>query len=245
MKMNLRGSILAVVTLACLTQYGYTSQCLTVPPGAGCNVPGSLNVCTITPSVGIYTECSTVCPTGDSGCYYRNPSDSSSSCSPAIACYSTETCNCLPGGHCASDGDCIGANQTCDAMSHICTMKSSSGTSVKLKHYNNGTVNCATYCAGAQWGPVGPCAGSKIDQYFCDRLPGLLPDAEDTCWCKDAQGQQFIKHGNNGTVTCNTFCAGPQWGPAGSCLAAAIPNTARCDLNPGFLGSEMGCYCIY
>src|SRR6185437_16290165 len=116
---------------------------LTVAPGAGCDVPGHTNQCTITASVGTLQDCSEVCPTGDAGCYFKDGSaDQGNSCSPAAACFSIQTCNCLPGGVCKSNSDCLGQNQICDAgRSNTCI--STQHNAPFVKHGNNGTVDCA------------------------------------------------------------------------------------------------------
>jgi hypothetical protein len=36
--------------------------------------------------------------------------------------------------------------------------------------------------------------------------------------------QLFQKSGNNGTASCDTFCAGPQWGQTGSCAGSVVTN---------------------
>ena len=41
--------------------------------------------------------------------------------------------------------------------------------------------------------------------------------------------EKFEKPGNNGTVSCNTFCEGSQWGKVGKCVSASSE------------GAELGC----
>jgi hypothetical protein len=39
----------------------------------------------------------------------------------------------------------------------------------------------------------------------------------------DLAEQEFVKNGNNGKVSCETYCKGPQWGEVGSrCLSTAL-----------------------
>ena len=53
---------------------------------------------------------------------------------------------------------------------------------------NNGTVSCATYCAGSEWGPTGTCVGAKylagpaVGTYIdCQTLPVTAYTLD--CWC--------------------------------------------------------------
>jgi hypothetical protein len=100
-----------------------------------------------------------------------------------------------------------------------------------VKHGNNGTVSCDTYCAGAGWpGGEGGCVNAvrqdTHESLACDAAPGLLPQAAElTCTC-DAHA--FVKSGNNGSVSCNEYCAnrhpdpgcGAWPGLQGSCVSA-------------------------
>ncbi len=67
---------------------------------------------------------------------------------------------------------------------------------------------------------------------------------------KDLMGVgAFEKHGNNGTVSCKSFCAGPQWGRAGSCVVGRRTSdglTFGCDAVPGLVpnGAELTCQCV-
>ena len=54
---------------------------------------------------------------------------------------------------------------------------------------------------------------------------------------------EFTKHGNNGTVSCDTFCAGSQWGPVGTCVGASAPDFP-CNQAPGFLNAQLTCECV-
>ena len=58
----------------------------------------------------------------------------------------------------------------------------------------------------------------------------------------------FEKHGNNGTVSCNTFCGGAKWGNTiGSCVSAYNKKSGKqesCNSVPGLLGGpELTCNC--
>jgi len=129
-----------------------------------------------------------------------------------------------------------------------------------VKHGDNGAVDCNVYCAGSQWGLVGSCMGVALDDFPCDQAIGYLSnnDAEQTCTCRDANGT-FVKPGDNGTVDCNTFCAGSQWGRVGTCIGAklstntsatvagaSVAYTADCSIAPGFIhnGAEQTCVCM-
>lgn len=55
----------------------------------------------------------------------------------------------------------------------------------------------------------------------------------------------FAKHGNNGTVSCNTYCNGAEWGRTGSCLSGLITKDdtiVSCSELPGLL-QEGGLLC--
>ncbi len=109
-----------------------------------------------------------------------------------------------------------------------------------VKHGNNGTVSCDTFCQGAQWGQVGRCLAASAANIPCGQTPGFLANgAELTCGCTS-----FVKHGNNGSVSCDTFCRGAQWGPVAACTSAQASNVP-CGQVPGWLsnGSELSCTC--
>jgi hypothetical protein len=72
--------------------------------------------------------------------------------------------------------------------------------------------------------------------------------------------QVFKKSGNNATVTCDTFCKGPQWGRVGSCLRTEFEGVTSLEIKgnefqpgcfetlPSFklplpAGSQLACYC--
>jgi hypothetical protein len=93
----------------------------------------------------------------------------------------------------------------------------------------------------------------------CDTAVGLLSNAvEQTCSCKPSGGSAFTKHGNNGTVSCDTYCRGVQWGETGTCVGSSLQTNASvtlggasvsydadCSIKPGFLdnAAEMACVC--
>ena len=60
-------------------------------------------------------------------------------------------------------------------------------------------------------------------------------------------GSDFVKYGNNGTVSCNEFCVGSQWGDdqVGTCASAVLEGSpVSCSHVPGFLeGPELTCNC--
>jgi hypothetical protein len=113
---------------------------------------------------------------------------------------------------------------------------------------NNGTTSCHNFCEGAQWGEVGFCVGAwrtdTNERVTCSTVPGYLNGHGLACEC--ARG--FVKPGNNGTVSCNTFCAGGQWGPVGICVGALREDTQQrlgCDVVPGLLSaSQLTCHCV-
>src|SRR3984957_16059254 len=114
-----------------------------------------------------------------------------------------------------------------------------------IKDGNNGTVSCDTYCAGAQWpGGVGTCQRAVDYAVSCDQATGFLTNGSElTCQCA-TEGGTFAKHGNNGTVSCDTFCAGAQWGDVGTCWEAGAYNYP-CSAAPGYFnnGQELQCIC--
>lgn len=115
-----------------------------------------------------------------------------------------------------------------------------------IKDGDNGAATCNTYCAGSQWGTVGTCVAAAITNYPCGNTPGFVSSGELTCQCQNSSGQLFWKHGNNGTVSCNTYCAGSQWpGGTGTCSTSFLPET--CSGGPGTLptGAELSCICQY
>jgi hypothetical protein len=60
-------------------------------------------------------------------------------------------------------------------------------------------------------------------------------------------GSIVKKGGDNGTATCDTYCAGTQWGPSGTCVGAfdtASGQFVACSAlgsNPG--NAQLTCYC--
>lgn len=116
------------------------------------------------------------------------------------------------------------------------------------KSGNNGTVSCAAYCTQSVWGQdVGVCisAFNTRDQILitCEETPGML-NAQLTCKCR--RNTSFVKHGNNGTVSCKKFCAGGVFGEVGYCLSAFNTRTntlVSCDTVVGGPGAEITCGC--
>jgi hypothetical protein len=55
----------------------------------------------------------------------------------------------------------------------------------------------------------------------------------------------FVKGGNNGSVSCDTFCAGSQWGPVGTCVGSDLTGTfIACATNPMISNASVGvCWC--
>jgi hypothetical protein len=53
----------------------------------------------------------------------------------------------------------------------------------------------------------------------------------------------FYKGGNNGTMTCDAFCEGAQWGQTGTCVGAMVASSGQfvsCGATPA---KDMWCYC--
>jgi Peptidase_C39 like family len=108
---------------------------------------------------------------------------------------------------------------------------------------NNGSVSCNTFCGAAKangqpvWGDI---IGVNIGSNQPKGAAGI-------CECAQASNL-FVKHGNNGTVTCDTYCRGSQWGQVGTCVASFDnKNGSGRDGNylPGFLnGPELTCTCV-
>ena len=126
------------------------------------------------------------------------------------------------------------------------------------KHGNNGTVSCDTYCAGAEWlGGTGTCVSAFAYAVPCDHATGLLTNTQLSCICTLPNGDQFAKDGNNGTVSCDTYCAGAQWGAAGGCSLAdgtnvpcvgtcyeAYADPVDCSQSVGYLSNGQELYCV-
>jgi hypothetical protein len=107
---------------------------------------------------------------------------------------------------------------------------------------NNGSVSCATFC-GAVRANDQPVWGDKAGINVGSNQP---LGASGVCSCAQSP-DFFVKKGNNGTVTCNTYCRGAQWGRVGTCVASFDnKNGTGRDGNylPGFLnGPELTCSC--
>ena len=134
------------------------------------------------------------------------------------------------------------------------------------KDGNNGTVSCSTYCGKVkadgtpEWGDkTGACVEAKNEStgqtVSCDTVPGLIQDGKQlTCFCTPDDAQ-FKKDGNNGTVSCSTYCGKvkadgtPEWGDkAGACVEAKNESTGQtvsCDTVPGLIqdGKQLTCFC--
>ena len=120
------------------------------------------------------------------------------------------------------------------------------------KDGNNGTVSCNAFCAGAQWGnKAGTCTGGNLNtspSFSCSTVVGFIPSTlgvDVVCHCAG-----FNKDGNNGTVSCGTFCAGSQWGRVGTCSTGGnlngSPNigcNTAVGLLPSALGADVLCHC--
>ena len=114
-----------------------------------------------------------------------------------------------------------------------------------VKHGDNGTATVDVYCSGAQWGTVGYSSSASITNLPASLYPGINPygQSELTCTCSNASGQ-FIKHGDNGTASCDTFCAGAEWGTVGTGVSGSIGSVPT-DYLPGLLpsGAELTAVC--
>jgi len=127
-----------------------------------------------------------------------------------------------------------------------------------VKNGNNGTVSCDIFCGAAigdspVWGgQIGYCKSAVNEDTkkstSCNSVPGLLSPKQLTCFCESENA--FIKHGNNGTVSCDTFCQGSRWGGGiGTCVAAwdtkADANVSCQDTAGPFLKgpNELTCTC--
>jgi hypothetical protein len=177
---------------------------------------------------------------------------------------------------CAGTGACAGAtdyyvnvgpsasacadNDPDNGMQCYCSSAPAAGaTAVNLdpssfvKHGDMGTVSCATYCEGPQWGQVGRCIDgtSGGNDYGCNESQG--PNGvELTCLCAAAEdaapvplgANAFVKHGNYGAVSCSAYCSDPNWAVPGTCLAAQMAGGAiDCAVAPGASSTELTCLC--
>jgi hypothetical protein len=121
-----------------------------------------------------------------------------------------------------------------------------------VKHGNNGTVSCNEYCAGT-WdtGHKGMCVSAKdtnTDKSIDCTVKRGLNSKEVTCMCEPEpdMSKYVMKRGNNGTVSCDTYCAG-DWsgGPKGLCFDAVDTSNNQsigCSAPRG-LGPDITCMC--
>jgi hypothetical protein len=128
------------------------------------------------------------------------------------------------------------------------------------KNGNNGTVSCEAFChnAGGTWGRYGNCVGGRVDRgptagrpLTCGEIPRYQNWA--TCYCvpPNPPAGSVEKPGNNGTVSCDTYCRneGGNWGPYGTCVGGLVvdgPSASRllaCGDTPGHPNTTV-CYCL-
>lgn len=119
------------------------------------------------------------------------------------------------------------------------------------KDGNNGSRNCADYCAGEDWGLVGGCSWgyweNEKSRVSCSLTPGLIDDGSQlTCGCT----AEPVKKGNNGSTSCEIFCRGPQYGRVGTCQSAFNQDSHEglgCNDVPGLLpnNAELTCICRF
>jgi serralysin len=122
------------------------------------------------------------------------------------------------------------------------------------KNGNNGTVSCDTFCGAVNgyktvWGKEpGYCVKATNDNtgkiVGCDSSVGLLPSGKQlSCDCNSGVN---VRHGNNGTISCNDFCKRTN---NEECVAGwnTVTNKnidATCDHVAGNLrGPEVTCTC--
>ena len=126
-----------------------------------------------------------------------------------------------------------------------------------IKHGDNGDAACDAFCAGSQWGRVGTCLGTMTTNLACSQAIGRLTNgAELVCTCES--GAMFVKNGDDGTASCDVYCAGSQWGRVGTCIGAqlqantnvlidgnAVAYDDDCSILPGMLANaaELTCMC--
>ena len=108
---------------------------------------------------------------------------------------------------------------------------------------NNGSVSCSTFCSAVR-ADGQPVWGGKVGINVGSETPS---GAAGVCSCA-ASPAFFVKKGNNGTVTCDTFCRGSQWGEVGRCVGCFDNKNGTgqgCNYLPGFLeGPELTCSCV-
>ncbi len=179
-----------------------------------------------------------------------------STCTPTCSgkvCGASDGCDgtCAEGS-CTQGQRCMGGACICDATScsgcckgGVCETDPLVCGTAFVKYGNNGTLSCDAYCAGALTGPSGTCVGAQAVNVPCAQRVGFLSNgAEILCLCHDASANNYEKHGNNGTASCETYCAGTQGGPAGSCGQGVITHVP-CSQPIGQLanGSDLQCTC--
>ncbi len=117
-----------------------------------------------------------------------------------------------------------------------------------LKSGNNGSVSCNTFCRGRWAGKRFPSCikgvTSKGD-ISCDQVRGLGDEV--VCLCSDHVPPNS-KPGNNGSVSCNTYCRGHWLGVRHSgCKGGfdeATDREVRCDESLGVTTASVTCECI-
>lgn len=126
-----------------------------------------------------------------------------------------------------------------------------SPTAGYIKRGNNGTVTCDQYCKG-DWGRAkyDKCVGAYDNvakkHIECGSARGYNAK-EVTCMCDHVRSN--VKNGNNGSVNCDEYCRGMQWGAKyNGCIKAIDTNTntsIHCSKTRGYRVEEVSCYCDY
>ena len=114
----------------------------------------------------------------------------------------------VPGSYYPGARGPVGIKQIKKADCEVLYKNAVCPTSDFVKHGNNGTVSCNTYCSSQQWGgptSYGGCrSATRADlnkAIDCNDVPGLLPNANElTCTCiKETKGHHWVAGGMAGT----------------------------------------------
>jgi hypothetical protein len=115
------------------------------------------------------------------------------------------------------------------------------------KQGNNGSINCNQFCSGIQYGGF---TGFCIDGYDnvnkkyikCDVTN---PSNSVSCYCNLEPDDYYVKTTNDGSVTCDQFCAGSQWGDSGWCIGGVNTTNNSAQQCSASVGSKTTLYNAY
>ncbi len=114
-----------------------------------------------------------------------------------------------------------------------------------VRYGNNGTASCQDFCQRTDERCIAAYNTLNNEHSSCATSPGFLEGGSLLCSCTPAT---FVKGGNNGTVSCKTYCESPHWGDqVGTCVSAfntSADSSVDCNDVPGFIkGGPLTCTC--